>query len=233
MLAIITGATKGIGRACAFAFAKKGFDLALCARTQSDLDVLQKELHNTFPNVETHVRACDVSIKKQVQEFGNWCLTLSETMDVLINNAGIFLPGDIHDEPDGHFEQLMHTNLFSAYHLTRVIVPNMRAHKKGHIFNMCSVASINAYDAGGTYAITKFGLLGFSKNLRHELRFYNIRVTAVLAGATLTESWAGTELPESRFMQAEDVAKAIIAAYNLSAHTVVEEILLRPQEGDI
>jgi hypothetical protein len=90
-----------------------------------------------------------------------------------------------------------------------------------------------AYSNGGSYAISKFALLGFSKCLRSELKGHGIRVTAVMPGATLTESWRGTDLNEDRFMKAEDVAETIYSAYTLSDRSVVEEIILRPQLGDL
>jgi short-subunit dehydrogenase len=109
----------------------------------------------------------------------------------------------------------------------------MKRTREGHIFNVCSIASIQAYANGGAYAISKFALLGFSKCLREELKSYQIRVTAVLPGATRTASWDGTSLPDERFMPSEDIAETIFAAYALSNRSVVEEILIRPQLGDI
>src|SRR5690349_20420076 len=98
---------------------------------------------------------------------------------------------------------------------------------------MCSIASFKAYANGGSYAISKFAMLGFSKGLREELTPFNIRVTAVMPGATKTASWEGTDLPDSRFMKVEDVADSVYAAYALSKRSVVEEIVIRPQLGDI
>jgi len=95
------------------------------------------------------------------------------------------------------------------------------------------VPSIKAYPNGGSYAISKFALLGFSKVLREELKPAGIRVTAILPGATKTASWEGTDLPDSRFMKPEDVAEAVFSAWSLSPHSVVEELLIRPQLGDI
>ncbi len=109
----------------------------------------------------------------------------------------------------------------------------MTREKRGHIFNMCSTASIRAYPNGGSYGISKFALLGFSKNLRIEMIPYHIKVTAIIPGATFTSSWKGSDLPEERFMKAEDVANAVWNAYVMSPQTVVEEILVRPMEGDI
>lgn len=233
MNCIITGATKGIGRACAELFARQGYDVAICARNAQELTNVLKGLHVLNPNGKHLAMECDVKDQSQLRQFADACLGQYGKIDIVINNAGVFLPGNIHDEPAGNLELLMETNMYSVYHFTRMLVPSMIKHKHGHIFNLCSVASINAYDAGGSYAITKFALYGFSKNLRHELKPHNIRVTAVLPGATLTPSWAGTDLPESRFIPAEDVAAMILHVSQLSERTVVEEILIRPQLGDI
>ena len=128
---------------------------------------------------------------------------------------------------------MIEMNLFGAYHLTRLLLPKMMEAKRGHIFNMCSVASIKAYANGGAYSISKFALLGFSKNLREEMKPYNIKVTAVIPGAAYTESWASSGIEEKRFMQAKDIAEMVFAASQLSPQACVEEILLRPQLGDI
>ena len=98
---------------------------------------------------------------------------------------------------------------------------------------MCSVASIAAYPNGGSYSISKFALYGMSKVLREELKPHGIRVVSVLPGATLTASWTGTDLPPDRFMKPEDVADAVWGAYSLSRNSVVEDIVIRPQLGDI
>ena len=128
---------------------------------------------------------------------------------------------------------MVESNVYSAYHLSRSIVPAMKEIRSGHVFNMCSIASIKAYPNGGSYAISKFALLGFSKVLREELKEFNVRVTAVLPGATRTASWDGVDLPEDRFMRAEDVAETVFSAYSISERSVVEEIIIRPQLGDI
>ena len=148
-----------------------------------------------------------------------------------MNNAGVFLPGALGEEAEGGLEQMINTNLYSAYHLTRAILPAMLPQKKGHIFNMCSIASKIAYPNGGSYSISKFALLGFSKVLREELKEEGIKVTAILPGATWSNSWAGVELPESRLMQANDIAIAVVAALKMSPSAVVEDIVIRPQLG--
>ena len=151
----------------------------------------------------------------------------------LVNNAGVFLPGLISEEDDGLLEQQIETNLNRAYYLTRALLPLMLPQQRGDIFNMCSIASKIAYPNGGSYSISKFALLGFSKVLREELKDKGIRVSAILPGATWSNSWAGVDLPEERLMQANAIAIAVWSAYQMSPSAVVEEIVLRPQLGDL
>ena len=233
MNAVITGATRGIGKAIAEKFAAEGFNIAVCARNKKDLDELYEDLHQKYPDAEILAQACDVSDKKQLKSFSDHIKSEWNEVDVLVNNAGIFLPGQVHKEKTGTLEKLLKTNLYSAYYLTQFLIKMMIREKRGHIFNLCSTASIQPYPNGGSYGISKFALLGFSKNLRVELIPYHIKVTAVIAGATFTSSWEGSEHKAERFMKAEDVANAIWNAYTLSPSSLVEEILLRPLKGDI
>lgn len=228
---VVTGATKGIGRAVAEKFAANGWDLALCSRSESDLEDLMRVLKT--PDNKILFQKCDVSNKQELKAFANSISREFGAIDILVNNAGIFIPGEVINEEDGVLEQIIETNLYSAYHLSRLLLPKMMERKSGSIYNLCSVASIQAYPNGGSYSISKFGLMGLSKALREELKDYNIKVTALIAGAALTDSWKGTDLPESRFMKATDVAQVIWDTYHLSPNTVVEEVLLRPMLGDI
>src|SRR5699024_12021878 len=102
-----------------------------------------------------------------------------------------------------------YTNLHSAYHITRALLPKMKSLKTGHIINICSTASLSAYANGGSYSISKHALLGFSKNLREELKPFNIKVTAVCPGPTLTDSWAGFNVPEEFLMLPEVVDESV------------------------
>jgi short-subunit dehydrogenase len=130
-------------------------------------------------------------------------------------------------------ESTMAVNLFGAYHLSRALLPSMMARHRGHVFNICSTASLQAYPQGGSYSITKHALLGFSRNLREEMKPFGVRVTAVCPGPTWTDSWKGFDGPEDRMMPAEDVAQVIWQACQLAPQTVVEDIVMRPQQGDI
>lgn len=229
----ITGATKGIGRAIAEAFAAEGFNLALCARTLSDLEALREELLAKYPQLEVLVFRADVSKQEQVEGFAEYIKQHWTKLEVLVNNAGVFIPGEVSNEPEGIIHRMMDTNMYSAYHLTRALIPMLKEQKRGHIFNMCSVASKIAYPNGGAYSISKFALFGFTKVLREELKSFQIRVTAVLPGATWSDSWKGVVLPESRLMPASDIASAIVSCYKMSPQTVIEELVLRPQLGDL
>src|SRR5690606_20065727 len=136
----------------------------------------------------------DVSKPEDIRHFSRLILDNCEAPDFLINNAGIYLGGAILDEPLDNLPLMIETNLYSAYYLTRSLAPKMKSLQKGHIINMCSIASQIAYPNGGSYSISKFALLGFSKVLREELKDSGVKVTAVLPGATWSDSWKGADL---------------------------------------
>jgi short-subunit dehydrogenase len=231
--AVVTGATKGIGRAIAETLATEGYDLAICSRTKEDLEELKKDFELRFPYISVFSKAVDMSKKEEVVQFGHDIASEWQKVDVLVNNAGAFYPGTILEGEDGSLEAMIDINLYSAYYLTKTIVPLMLPQKKGYIFNMCSIASMHAYKNGSNYSIAKFAMLGFSKNLREELKHQGIKVTSILPGATWSESWAGYEAPPERLMKPRDIAEAILAALRMSSGAVIEEIILRPQLGDI
>lgn len=229
---IITGASKGIGKAIARAFAQPGNQLFICSRNGNELLETANELKESHPDTIINYRATYMGNKTDILHFADWCLSFG-TPDIIINNAGQFIPGNIHNEPEGHLEKMLEINLYSAYHLTRRLLPSMIKQKSGHIFNICSIASLHAYANGGAYSISKFALLGFSKNLREEMKPNGIKVTAVLPGATMSASWKGASIDPDRIMEANDIATMVYAASQLSAKAVVEDIILRPQLGDL
>ena len=230
---VVTGASKGIGKAIAAAFAAEGANLFLCARNAAQLNKTVAELAQQYPEVTIHSTTADSSVKDETIAFGNWINKQVTAVDILVNNAGAFLPGSVHNETDGLLEQMIQTNLYSAYHLTRTLLPVMMEQRQGSIFNICSIASLQAYSNGGSYSISKFALMGFSKNLREELKPYNIKVAAVYPGAVLTDSWGNYDNSNHRIMEATDIASMIIAASKLSAGAVMEDIILRPLLGDL
>ena len=233
MNVVITGASKGLGNAIAHVFAKNGHDLILTSRNEVALYNAMQEFMTVYPNISVKAKAFDLSIKEQAQALGKWVLGLQVSIDVLVNNAGLFDPGSVYNEPDGTLEHMMAVNLFSAYHVTRSVINQMIAQKSGHIFNMCSIASLKAYPNGGAYSISKYALAGFSTNLREEMKPHGIKVTAVYPGAAYTDSWVGSGVDPKRIMEAEDIARMVYAAAHLSPQACVEEIILRPQLGDL
>lgn len=233
MNVVITGASKGFGKAIAHQFAKNGHNLYLCSRNEVALYNAVEELMTHYGDVTIKAKAFDLSIKEQAQGFGKWLLDFNMPIDVLVNNAGLFDPGSVHNEPDGTLEHMMATNLYSAYHVTRSVIAHMMQQKSGHIFNMCSIASFKAYDNGGAYSISKYALAGFSTNLREEMKPHGIKVTAIYPGAAYTDSWAGSGVDPKRIMKAEDIAQLVYTASMLSPQACVEEIVVRPQLGDL
>ena len=233
-LVVVTGGSQGIGRALVARFLQAGYAVATCARSAADLDRLRQELAPAAP-ATLHTQAADLSQWKGCQQFAEFVQGLHVPLAALINNAGAFAPGRLQDEPaDGsRLREMLAANLLSAYDVTRALLPTFIAQRRGHLFTICSTASLMAYPNGGSYGIAKFALLGFTKTLREELKTQGIRVTAVLPGATLTRSWDGVGEPSERFIRSEDVAEAVFSAFSLSPQAVVEEVVIRPQLGDL
>jgi short-subunit dehydrogenase len=235
MVILISGASRGIGFAIAETFAadQQAHTLILVSQNAARLAASAADLHTRFPQNTFLHYACNLADKAAIATLSTWLHTQVEAVDVLVNNAGYFLPGSVHNEPDGTLEEMLQTNLLSAYHLTRAVLPAMMARKSGHVFNICSIASLKAYANGGSYSISKFALLGFGQNLREEMKPYLIKVTNVMPGATYTDSWAGSGVQKDRIMEAADVAKMIYTAAQLSPQACVEDIVMRPILGDI
>lgn len=231
MNVIITGASRGIGKAIAEKFAANGHSLFLCSQNEATLSATAHALQTKFPELAIRARAFDLT--KYAKAAGQWILDEGIIPDIVVNNAGSFGPGNISNEPEGLLEKQLETNLYSAYHFTRALLPKMMERKCGHIFNICSVAALQAYPNGGAYSISKFALNGFSKNLRVELMPFNIKVTAVFPGAVYTDSWGDFDNTSGRIMVPEDIAAMIYAASQLSPAACVEEIVIRPQQGDL
>ena len=226
--ALITGGSKGIGLAIVKKFLSEGFRVISISRSMGELEWLSK----AYPG-QLSVCFADLSLKTELQRAAIEIESECKNIDVLVNNAGVFIPGEIHTEEDRVFELQMALNLNAAYYLSKAIIPLMKPAGDAYLFNICSTASIAAYDNGGAYCISKHALLGMSKVLRKELLPFGIAVSAVLPGATYTDSWSGSSLPEERFMKTSVVADAIWFAWLNRQHAVMEEILLRPFKGDI
>ena len=233
MYAVITGISKGLGRAIAVAFAQKGYHIIGCSREVAALIQFQQDLQTAFPHLSIFTRVADMADKKSVQHFAAFVQQHASQISVLVNNAGTFQPSSIQNETDNTLEQTLATNVYGAYYLTKALMPQFVTQKNGHIFNIGSIASRRTFDNCAAYTISKHALQGFSQVLREELKPQGVRVTTVLPGAIFTDSWSGSDIDPNRLMSAEDIAQIIVECHSLSSRTVVEEIVLRPQLGDL
>ncbi len=225
-LAVITGGTKGIGRAISEKLAAENFDIFISSRTAADLGETKTFIEEKYA-VKCLVFAGNIGDKNDVKSLAENILSLNQPVEILVNNAGIYRGGLMIEEPDNTLEKLIEINLYGAYYLTKELLANFTERKCGHIFNICSVASISTPENSGSYTITKFGLLGFNKVLREEMKPHKVRVTAVLPGATYTDSWKDEDVSPETLMLPEDIAAAVWNAYSMK-NSVVEEIVLQP-----
>ncbi|KAA9039558.1 SDR family oxidoreductase [Ginsengibacter hankyongi] len=230
---VITGGSKGIGKALAAKYADNGNNVFICARNEKDLADAAFEINKKNKNELVKYMVADISLKSSADKFAGWLQETNVVPDILINNAGQFIPGSIYNELEGLLEKMIAANLYSAYYITRALLPPMMKRKSGHLFNMCSIASLSAYHNGGSYSISKYALMGFSKNLREELKPYDIKVTAVYPGAVYTSSWADSGVDPKRIMEIGDITEMIYAASMLSPQACVEDIVIRPLQGDL
>jgi NADP-dependent 3-hydroxy acid dehydrogenase YdfG len=230
---LITGASQGIGAAIAMVFAAEvpGVRLALVARNEKKLGVVAARCAKRGANVATF--PCDVTDEASVAAMARAVGLRFRQVDVLVNNAGRYAGAPFTEMSVGEFDALIAANLRSVFLVSRAFAPAMVARGRGDIFNMSSIAGLIAYPGGAGYTAAKFGVSGLSKVMRAELRDKGVRVCCVYPGATVSPSWKGSGVSEARMMPAEDIARAFLEIYRLSRRTVVEEIVLRPQAGDV
>jgi short-subunit dehydrogenase len=231
--ALITAATKGMGRAIAIAFAKENVNLAVCARTEADLAAFKSELLGINPNIKVVTAAIDVSVKEQLLQFAQTAESELGNISIIVNNAGIFIPNPILDDVDDTLDKSISINLQPAYQLYRFFGKKMIAAGEGHIFNICSVAAINPVVNAGSYSVTKFALLGLTKVMRLEMQQHGVKVTAVIPGSTLTASWDGADVDPNTMVLPADIASAIINIYKMSPGANVDEIMIKPAGGQL
>lgn len=226
MNAIVTAATKGMGRSIALKLARSGYNIVVCARHAQEVKSLTEELAQY--GIKAFGLAADCAEKEDVYRFAEFARAQFDTVEVLVNNAGVFMTGSLLDEDDEVFEKQQNINLNCAYYLSKYFGKMMRNQQSGHIFNICSIAAKEATPNAASYTVTKSALYSLNTVLRQELSKYNVKVTAILPGSTLTASWEGTDIPAEKFVQPEDIADTIANILKLSEGANVDEVILRP-----
>ncbi len=232
-LVLVTGASQGIGAVIATVFAAElpGVRLVLVARSRRNLTAVARRCRQLGAVAEAF--PCDVSLAGPVAALAREVKTRFGTVDVLINNAGKFLFATFLGTSTANFDAQHAANLRSMFLVSKAFVPAMVRRGRGDVFNMSSIAGRQVYPEGAAYCVAKFGVTGLTAVMRHELKGRGVRVCGVFPGATWTPSWERSGQTPGRLMPAEDIAHAMLAAYRMSRRTVVEEILLRPQLGDV
>lgn len=230
---LITGASQGIGAAIAKTFARelKGARLALVARSVRNLAAVARACAKLGAEVATF--PCDLTDAAAVKAMARAVTRRFGGVDVLVNNAGVFRAAPFLDTAPAQFDDLLAVNLRSVLLVSQAFVPTMVRRRRGDVFNMGSIAGLQSYPGGAAYCAAKFGVTGLTKVMRDELKSKGVRVTLVCPGATFTPSWDGSGVTAERIMPAEDIGRAILDVYRLGRRTVVEEIILRPQLGDL
>ncbi|MET3981653.1 short-subunit dehydrogenase [Mucilaginibacter sp. UYP25] len=231
--ALITAATKGIGRAVSIAFAKQGINLSICSRNEEDLSNFKQELQSINPQITVITMVTDCSKRDELINFAVFTEKKLGFVDIIVNNVGMYKHVSILNDSEDSFQKQIDTNLLPTYELYRFFGKRMVSVGKGHIFNICSVAAINPIAEAGMYSVTKYALLGLNKVMRLETQGHGVKVTAVIPGSTLTDSWKGVEVDKNTMVLPEDVASAIVNILNMSAGASVDEVVIKPAPGQI
>jgi short-subunit dehydrogenase len=231
--AIITAATKGIGKAVAIAFAKQGINLSICSRNAQDLLEFKRELQDINPQITVVTMVTDCSMRDELKNFAAFTEKMLGFVDIIVNNVGMYKHISILEDSDDSFQKQVDTNLMPAYELYRFFGKSMVSVGKGHIFNICSVAAITPIPEAGVYSVTKYALLGLNKVMRLEMQGHGVKVTAIIPGSTLTDSWRDVAVDKAKMVLPEDVASAIVNILNMSAGANVDELIIKPAAGQL
>lgn len=231
-LALITGATKGIGRETAIKFANSGWDLILMARNIKMLEELKKELSNKPSKV--FIVSCDLSEPESIEASLSKVVESCGCPSVLINNAGFAYNGDLIGMPLDKWQKIMQVNLTSVFQICSYIVPLMRR-KGGLIINVSSHAAHNAFPQWSAYCITKAALASFTKCLREEERSNSIRACTITLGSVNTPLWdsefVSSDFNRDAMLSSDNVANVILYIAEQPSYQLIEDLNLMPTAG--
>ena len=227
-LVIVTGASRGIGKAIALRFSKDGKDVMIFGRDVIALEAVQKEILKYGNACELF--AGDAADEKFVQESVSKIIEKYGRVDHLINNAGLGIFKKLVDSTLDEFKTQIDVNLYGVYNFTKAVANNMIQRKSGSIINIASLAGKNAFVGGTMYSATKHAVLGFTKSLMLELREFNIRVAAICPGSVNTEFFDNTNMKPntSKILQADDIAETVMTIIKLPVNALISEIDIRP-----
>jgi short-subunit dehydrogenase len=231
--ALITAATRGIGRAIAIAFAREGINMAICSRNDADLAAFKQELAAINQKIKIITSVTDCSVKEQLLDFASSAEHALGFISIIVNNVGMYEHASILDAGGDTFQTHIKTNLQPTYELYRYFGKAMAAAKEGHFFTICSVASLTPIPEAGMYSVTKYALLGLNKVMKLEMQQYGVKVTAIIPGSTLTDSWKGMAVEKDKMVLPEDIASAVVNIYKMSAGANVDELIIKPVSGQI
>ena len=227
-LAVVTGASRGIGKAIALALADEEMDVIIFGRDVDALEEVMKEIISK--NVNCEYFAGDVGDEKFVQMSIKKIMDVYGKIDHLINNAGMGINKPFVEAKLDEFKKQINANVYSVFNFSHAVVADMIKRKKGSIINIVSLAGKNGFLGGTMYGATKHAVLGFTKSLMLEVREYNVRVAAVCPGSVATEFGTGNNLKKDveKVLSSDDVAHAVLAIINLPIRALMSEIDLRP-----
>jgi 3-oxoacyl-[acyl-carrier protein] reductase len=227
-VALITGASRGIGLAVARKLGSMGAKLSLCARSVDKLQNVAHELKSA--DVEVIIVATDVSSGDDILSLVEETKQAYEAIDILVNNAGIGYFGPFHEANEANWDSVLDTNLKSVFLLSKAVAKGMIERRDGHIINIASLAGKNAFAGGAIYCASKWGLLGMTECMAEDLRAYGIRVSAICPGTVATDFSPHAGKDPSKMLQPDDIAHVVEMIVTQPPQSFISEVLLRPTQ---
>ena len=228
-LAIVTGASRGIGLAVARRLGMMGAKLSLCARDARKLESAAGELR-TGGAAGVFAAAVDVTDGKQILSFVHDSEKALGPVEILVNNAGIGYFGPTHEATEATWDSVLDTNLKSVFLASKAVAAGMISRRGGQIINIASLAGKNAFAGGGIYCASKWGLLGLTECMAEDLRGYGIRVSAICPGSVATDFSPHGKKDISKMLQPEDIAHVVEMLVTQAPQSFVSEVLMRPTQ---